>query len=97
VVNSDEDVLYTKIDLQKILHMWQTKLGLSEISFAKFGLQDAFSGVLSLEVGIAIIYFAGFVIGMAYMCMWCMCVFFCDLRVMRTAIRLEPHVLSKLM
>jgi hypothetical protein len=43
--------------------------GLGEISFAKFGLQDGFSGVLSLDVGIAIICFAGFLIGMAYMCM----------------------------
>jgi hypothetical protein len=57
--------------------MWSTNYdGLGEISFAKFGLQDGFLGVLSLDVGIAIIYFAGFVIDMAYMCMWCMCVIF---------------------
>jgi hypothetical protein len=56
VVNSDEDVFYMKIDLQKILHMWQTSYaGLGEISFAKFGLQDGCSGVLSLDIGIAII------------------------------------------
>jgi hypothetical protein len=57
--------------------MWLTNFaGLVEISFAKFVLQDGFSGVLSLDVGIAIICFAGFVIGMAYMCMWCMCVIY---------------------
>jgi hypothetical protein len=77
VVNSDEDISYTKIDLQKVLHMWQTSFAsLGEISFAKFGFQDGFLGVLSLDVGIAIICFAGFVIGMAYMCMWCVCVIF---------------------
>jgi hypothetical protein len=43
--------------------------GLGEFRFAKFGLQDGVSGVLSLDVGIAIICFAGFVIGMAPMCM----------------------------
>jgi hypothetical protein len=70
VVNLDEDVFYTKNDLQKILHMSLTSnAGLGEIRFAKFGLQDSFSGVLSLDVRIAIICFAGFVIGMAYMCM----------------------------
>jgi hypothetical protein len=42
--------------------------GLGEIRFSKFGLQDSFSGVLSLDIGIAIICFAGFVIGMASMC-----------------------------
>jgi hypothetical protein len=41
----------------------------AKLVFAKFGLQDGFSGVLSLDVRIAIICFAGFVIGMAYMCM----------------------------
>jgi hypothetical protein len=41
----------------------------AKIRFAKFGLQDGFSGVLSLDLGIAIICFADFVIGMAYMCM----------------------------
>jgi hypothetical protein len=70
VVNLDEDVFYTKIDLQKILHMRSTSFaGLGKIRFAKFGLQDGFSGVLSLDLGIAIICFADFVIGMAYMCM----------------------------
>jgi hypothetical protein len=50
--------------------------GLGEFRFAKFGLEDGVSSVLSLDVGIAIICFAGFVIGMAPMCMRCMYVTF---------------------
>ena len=66
MVNSDGDVLFMKIDLQKILHMRSTHfIGLGEIKFPKISLEDGVFGILSLDVGIAIICFAGFMIGMA--------------------------------
>ena len=66
MVNSDGDVFYTKIDLRKILHMRSTHfVGLGKMRFPKIGLEDGVFSISSLDVGIAIICFAGFMIGMA--------------------------------
>ena len=70
MVNLDGDDFYMKIDLNKILHVASTDfVSLGEIRFPKISLQNRVFGVLSLDVGIAIICFAGFVIGMAPLCM----------------------------
>ena len=69
MVNSDGDDFYMKIDLQKILQMASTNsMGLGKIRFPKIDLEDGVFSVLSLDVEIAIICFAGFVIGMAPLC-----------------------------